>query len=156
MPPRRGIFQRITDRIGRILGGGEQPSPPPRPPPRQPPREPPRPPPTIPGPDTPPGDREAPFREVWNDEVSERAVREIHDRNGDSESEMLSHHLGVFIPLVSEEPLRDQVEMWRDYVDAMVNGSETLSQNDFFARWDIAPSSFAWAAWRDAMGYGKK
>jgi hypothetical protein len=159
MPPRpRGIFRRLTDGIRRVLGGGVTPSPPPTPPPRPPPREPPRVPPSGPsGPDTPPPrGQEAQFRDVWNDEASDRIVGEIHDRTGHSETEIFHDLRDVFYPLVTEEDRDTQLTMWSDFLNAFLNDSPSYTKNDFFADWDIARSSFAWEAWREARGYGKK
>jgi hypothetical protein len=157
MPPRLGIFRRIVQGIGNILGGAppeppRTPEPPPRPPPREPP---PRPPGIPPEPPPPPPSREEQFREIWNDTASDRVITEIHDRTGDSETEIFERLLGPFYEMASEEPRNVQMEMWRDYLDAFVNDDPTFTKNDFFADWDIARSSFSWEAWRDARGYGK-
>jgi hypothetical protein len=155
MPPRPGIFRRIIQGLDRLLGGGQRPPPsppprPPRPPPRLPPRYPPEP------PEEPPTTREEPFREIWDDRASDRVITEIHDRTGNSETEIFDDLFTIFYSTVVEEPQDTKLEMWRDYIDAFVNDDPTFTKNDFFAEWDIGPSSFAWEAWRQARGYGRR
>lgn len=155
MPPRKGIFRRITEGIGKILGGGGEP--PPREPPRPPPRSPPRP---IPGPDTPPP--ETPdrvteqFREVWNDNIERQALRKIQSHTGHSRNEIFQDSFDVFFPLVSEESQETRLEMYEYFIAAFYNDDPTYHKMDFFADYDIAPSSFAWEYWRESRGYGKK
>lgn len=158
MPPRRGLIGRLTTGIRRIVRGGGEPSPPPPPPrpPPQPPQRPPRPPPAPPREPEPPPRRDEQFRDSWNDNASDRIVTEIHDRTGDSESEIYQNLFDTFYPLVTEESRATQLEMWRDFIDAFVNDDQTFTKNDFFAEWDIARSSFSWEAWRQARGYGRR
>ena len=91
---------------------------------------------------------------VWDAIVSESTIDQIRDATGYSEREIEQGHIELFQDYVPDDYTDAQeLQMWGDYLLAMVESSRSYSHNEFFSEYNINPADFDWEAWREAMGY---
>lgn len=97
------------------------------------------------------------FDRVWDALVMTSTEDDIQDRTGYSHQEIVQAHIEIFMsfPGMTEEPRREQLNMWGDYVNTMVNNSNIGRRNDFWNEVGVTDRTFNWEQWRQAMGYGR-
>lgn len=91
------------------------------------------------------------FHDIWQDTASESVLDQIGDRTYYSAAELEQAHAEVFFPYIEGEEHATQEELWKDYIEVMVNGEG--DRDAFFHELGIYESDFDWEAWREAMGY---
>ena len=95
------------------------------------------------------------FLADWRATISTSDSRAFTRETGYSRNELVQGHLEQYITMGGDEfSGREQHEMFREYLDVMVNGGHTKSEwESFFYEMGIDPRDFDWEGWRELMGY---
>jgi hypothetical protein len=93
----------------------------------------------------------------WRASVTSGDTRSLSRETGYSQNELIQGHLEQFMQMGGMEfEGREQHEMFREYLDFMVNGGHSVSEREsFFAEMGIDPRDFDWEGWRELMGYSR-
>jgi hypothetical protein len=95
-----------------------------------------------------------PFRDTWDDTITQSDILDSQERTGYSENELFQLHFEILYALDPEADPDDRESMWQDYLEAFVTGD--MRHDTFFEIWNIDPVDFEWAMWREAMGYSRE